>query len=211
LRAYCTKLGYITQSREGSLGTLYKKIKHRKLKQRCKFSYRFLADIFRRERSGGEEELLTGRKANAAIHSRAFLLFQLLRHEPSAVLCQPPRNVIILCYEVALCLQTIASPSLQIVLYLLLSAVIPDYELRPKNNRPVLGRIWPAALKGQCHWDLGLFKWMYINRASFRDPPLLFLKSLWFDGIEILNLKDTMHLMQKTFSCSNRTTAYKCI
>ncbi len=46
---------------------------------------------------------------------------------------------------------------------------------------------------------LGRFKWTYIERASFRDPPLKFLKFLWCVGIEILNLKDFMELLQKTY------------
>ncbi len=31
-------------------------------------------------------------------------------------------------------------------------------------------------LKKAVSRDLGFFKWIYIGRASFRDPPLIFLK-----------------------------------
>jgi hypothetical protein len=40
---------------------------------------------------------------------------------------------------------------------------------------------------------------LYIGRASFRDPPLIFLKILCCVVIELFNLKDLMPLMQKTY------------
>jgi hypothetical protein len=46
--------------------------------------------------------------------------------------------------------------------------------------------------------DLGIFKWKYIERASFLDPPPIFLKFLCCVIIELINLKDPMRLMQTT-------------
>ncbi len=37
---------------------------------------------------------------------------------------------------------------------------------------------------------------MYIGRASFRDPPLVFLKFLCCVVIELFNFKNLMRLMQ---------------
>jgi hypothetical protein len=62
----------------------------------------------------------------------------------------------------------------------------------------------PTKLKGQFHKIWGFFNG-YIGRASFPDPPLVFLKFLCCVVIEILNSKDPMQLMQKTLpsSCAN--------
>jgi hypothetical protein len=38
-----------------------------------------------------------------------------------------------------------------------------------------------------------------MGRASFRDPPLKFLKFLFRVVIELFSLKDPMRLMQKTY------------
>jgi hypothetical protein len=46
---------------------------------------------------------------------------------------------------------------------------------------------------------LGIFKLIYIGRASFQDPSLIFLKFLCCVIIELINLKDPMQLMQKTY------------
>ena len=43
------------------------------------------------------------------------------------------------------------------------------------------------------------FLWIYIARASFRDPPLIFMKFLCCVVIKLFNLKDPMRLMQKTY------------
>jgi hypothetical protein len=47
--------------------------------------------------------------------------------------------------------------------------------------------------------NLGIFLWIYKGRASFRDPPLIFLKFVCCFAIEIFNLKNPMWLMQKTY------------
>ncbi len=47
--------------------------------------------------------------------------------------------------------------------------------------------------------DLGIFLWMYVGRASFWDPPLIFLRFLCWVVIELFNSKDPMRLMQKTY------------
>jgi hypothetical protein len=46
---------------------------------------------------------------------------------------------------------------------------------------------------------LAIFKWISIGRASFRDPPLTFKKNLFCVVIELINLKDPIRLMQKTY------------
>ncbi len=40
---------------------------------------------------------------------------------------------------------------------------------------------------------------IYIGRASFGDPPLIFLKFLCCVVIELFSLKDPMRLMQKSY------------
>jgi hypothetical protein len=40
---------------------------------------------------------------------------------------------------------------------------------------------------------------MYIERAKYRDPPPIFSKFLYCVIVEILNLKASMRLMQKTY------------
>jgi hypothetical protein len=40
---------------------------------------------------------------------------------------------------------------------------------------------------------------LYMGRASFRDPPLIFFKFLSYVNIELFNLKDPMQLMQNTY------------
>jgi hypothetical protein len=47
--------------------------------------------------------------------------------------------------------------------------------------------------------DFGIFLRIYIGRASFRDPPLIFLNFLCCFVVELFNLKDLMLLMQKTY------------
>jgi hypothetical protein len=47
--------------------------------------------------------------------------------------------------------------------------------------------------------DMGIFKLIEIGRASIRDLPLIFLKFLCCVVIELINLKDPMRLMQKTY------------
>ncbi len=54
-------------------------------------------------------------------------------------------------------------------------------------------------LKRQFHEIWEFFLWIYICRASFRDPPLIFLKFLCCVVIELFNLEDLMRLMQKTY------------
>jgi hypothetical protein len=54
-------------------------------------------------------------------------------------------------------------------------------------------------LKETVSQDLGIFKWIYIGRASFRDPLLIFIKFLCCVVIELINLKDPMQLMQKNY------------
>jgi hypothetical protein len=54
-------------------------------------------------------------------------------------------------------------------------------------------------LKGTVPRDLEIFKWIYIGRAAFRDPPLLFLKFLCCVIIELFKLSNPMRLMQKTY------------
>ncbi len=56
-----------------------------------------------------------------------------------------------------------------------------------------------ACIKGTVSRDLGIFKWIYIGRTLFRDPPLIFLKLLCSVVIELFHLKDPMRLMQKTY------------
>ncbi len=53
--------------------------------------------------------------------------------------------------------------------------------------------------KGTVSRDFGIFKDIYIGRASFRDPLLIFFKFLFSVVIELFNLKDPMRLMQKTY------------
>ncbi len=55
------------------------------------------------------------------------------------------------------------------------------------------------AFKETVSQDLGIFNWIYIGRASFRDPPLIVFKFLCCVVIELINLKDPMRLMQKTY------------
>jgi hypothetical protein len=47
-------------------------------------------------------------------------------------------------------------------------------------------------LKGQLHEILEFFIYINIGRASFRDPPLIFLKFVFRVVIELFNLKDPM-------------------
>ncbi len=54
-------------------------------------------------------------------------------------------------------------------------------------------------LKETVSRDLGIFAWIYIGRASFRDPPLILKKILFCVVIELINLKDPMRLMQKMY------------
>jgi hypothetical protein len=51
-------------------------------------------------------------------------------------------------------------------------------------------------LKGQFHDFLG---GIYIGRASFRDPALIFKKIVCCVVIELFNIKDPIRLMQKTY------------
>jgi hypothetical protein len=52
--------------------------------------------------------------------------------------------------------------------------------------------------KGTVSRDLGIFEWIYIGWASFKGPPLIFLKFLCCVVIEFFNLKDPMQLTPKT-------------
>jgi hypothetical protein len=56
-----------------------------------------------------------------------------------------------------------------------------------------------TSLKGQFPRDMGIFLWIYIERESFQDPLLIFVKFLCCVVIELFNLKDPMRLMQKTY------------
>jgi hypothetical protein len=47
--------------------------------------------------------------------------------------------------------------------------------------------------------DFLLLKWIYTERASYRDPPPIFIKFLYCVVVQILNLKGFMRLMQKTY------------
>jgi hypothetical protein len=47
--------------------------------------------------------------------------------------------------------------------------------------------------------DFLLLKWIFIERASFQDPPPIFFKFLYCVVVQILNLKGFMLLMQKTY------------
>jgi hypothetical protein len=55
-------------------------------------------------------------------------------------------------------------------------------------------------LKGQFHEIWGFFNgFLYIERTSFRDPPLKFFKFFCCVVVELFNLKDPMWLIQKTY------------
>jgi hypothetical protein len=53
--------------------------------------------------------------------------------------------------------------------------------------------------KGTVPRDFLLFKWIYIERASYQDPQLIYLKFLYCVVVEILNFKGSLQLMQKTY------------
>jgi hypothetical protein len=79
--------------------------------------------------------------------------------------------------------------------------------MRQKNCKNFVGvgknYIFCGIFKGTVSRDLGIFLWIYIGRASFRDPPLIFLKFLCCVVIELFNLKDPTRLLQKTISSAN--------
>jgi hypothetical protein len=57
-----------------------------------------------------------------------------------------------------------------------------------------------TAFKETVSRDLGIFNgYTYIGRASFQDPPLIFLKFLCCVVIELFSLKDPTWLMQKPY------------
>ncbi len=61
-------------------------------------------------------------------------------------------------------------------------------------------------LKRQVYEIWGFFNgYTYIGRASFWDPPLIFKKNLFCVVIELINLKDTMRLTQKTYLVTLQT------
>jgi hypothetical protein len=74
---------------------------------------------------------------------------------------------------------------------------------------PFFFRFCEIIFKGTVSRDFWLFQWIYMERASYRDPALTFLKFC------IVSPLDSMLLKQKNislpFSFSNRTAACKWI